>query len=53
MMHPGVRKQALEMQRRFEIDQISLYNATKKVRKGCSVCQVCNPDNRNVKREAQ
>ena len=53
MMHPGVRKQALDMQRRFKIDQISLYNAIKKVRKGCSVCQACNPDNRNVKGEAQ
>ena len=53
MMHPGVRKQALDMQRRFEIDQIGLYNAIKKVRKGCSVCQACNPDNRNVTGEAQ
>ena len=53
MMHPGVRKQALDMQRRFKMDQISLYNAIKKVRKGCSVCQACNPDNRNVKGEAQ
>ena len=53
MMHPGVKKQALDMQRRFEIDQISLYSAIKKVRKGCSVCQACNPDNRNVKGEAQ
>ena len=53
MMHPGVKKQALDMQRRFEIDQISLYNAIRKVRKGCSVCQACNPDNRNVKGEAQ
>ena len=53
MMHPGVMKQALDMQRRFKIDQISLYNAIKKVRKGCSVCQACNPDNRNVKGEAQ
>ena len=41
------------MQRRFEIDQINLYTAIKKVRKGCSVCQACNPDNRNVKGEAQ
>ena len=48
MMHPGVRKQALDMQRRFEIDQIGLYNAIRKGRKGCSVCQACNPDNRNV-----
>ena len=53
MMHPGVKKQALDMQRWFEIDQIGLYTAIKKVRKGCSVCQACNPDNRNVKGEAQ
>ena len=53
MMHPGVKKQALDMQRRFEIDQICLYNAKKKVSRGCSVCQACNPDNRNVKGEAQ
>ena len=48
MMHPGVRKQALDMQHRFKIDQIGLYNAIKKVRKGCSICQACNADNRNV-----
>ena len=48
MLHPGVKKQALDMQRRFEIDHIVLYTAIKKVRKGCSVCQACNPDNRNV-----
>ena len=53
MMHPGVKKQALDMRRRFEIDQIGLYNAIKKVRKGCSVCQACNPHNRNVTGEAQ
>ena len=53
MLHPGVKKQALDMQRRFEIDQIGLYTAIKKVKKGCSVCQACNPDNRNVKGEAQ
>ena len=53
MMYPGVRTQALNMQRRFEIDQIGLYNAIRKVRRGCSVCQACNPDNRNVTREAQ
>ena len=41
------------MQRRFEIDHIVLYTAIKKVRKGCSVCQTCNPDNRNVKEEPQ
>ena len=53
MMHPGVRKQDLDMRRRFEIDQIILYSAIRKVRKGCSVCQACNPDNQNVKGEAQ
>ena len=53
MMHPGVRTKALDMQRRFEIDEIGLYNAIKQVKKGCSVCQACNPDNRNVQREAQ
>ena len=53
MMHPGIKKQALDMQRRFEISQINLYTAIKKVRKGCSVCQACNPDNRNVPGEAQ
>ena len=53
MMHPVVKKQALDMQRRFEIDQINLYTAIEKVRKNCSVCQACNPDNRNVKGEAQ
>ena len=53
MLHPGVKKQALDMQRRFEIDHIGHYTAIKKVRKGCSVCQACNPDNRNVKGEAQ
>ena len=40
MMHPGVRKQALDMQFRFQIDEIGLYNAMEQVRKGCSVCQV-------------
>ena len=53
MMQLGVRKQALDMQRRLEIDQIGLYNAIKKVQKACSVCQACNPDNRNVTGEAQ
>ena len=53
MMHRGVKKQALDMQCRFEIDKIGLYNAIKQVKKGCSVCQVCNLDNRNVKGEAQ
>ena len=45
MMHPGVKKQALDMQRGLEIDEIGLYNATKQVKKGSSVCQSCNPDN--------
>ena len=53
MMHPGARKQALDMKRWFGIDQIGYYNAIKKVRKGCSVCQACNPDNQNVRGEAQ
>ena len=53
MLHPGVKKQALDMQRRFEIDHIVLYTTIKKVRKGCSVFEACNPDNRNVKGEAQ
>ena len=53
VMHPGVKKQALDMQRRFEIDEIGLYNAIKQVKKGCSVCQANNPDNRNVRGEAQ
>ena len=34
MMHPGAEKQALDMRRRFEIDEIALYNAIKQV-----VCQ--------------
>ena len=53
MMHPRVKKQALDMQRRFEIDKMGLYNAIKQVKKGCSVCQDCNPDNQNVRGEAQ
>ena len=51
MLHPWVRKQALDMQRRFKIDEIGLYNAIKQVKKGCSVCQGCNLDNRNVRGE--
>ena len=50
MLHPGVKKQALDMQRRFEIHHIVLYTAIKKVRKGCSVCQACNPDNLKMSR---
>ena len=53
IMHPGVKKQALDMQRWFEIDEISLYNAIKQIKKGCSVCKACNPDNQNVRGEAQ
>ena len=45
MMHPGVKKQAFDMQPRFVIHQIIPYNAIKLVKKGCSVCQACNPDN--------
>ena len=53
MMHPGTKKQALDMQSRFEIDRIGLYNAIKQVKKGCSICQACNLDNPNVRGEAQ
>ena len=53
MMHPGVGKQAMDMQRRFEINEIGLHNLIKQVKKGCSVCQACNPDNPNVPGEAQ
>ena len=53
VMHPGVRKQALDMQHRFQINEIGLYNAIEQVRKGCLVCQACNPDNLNVKEEAK
>ena len=53
MMQKGVRKQALDMQRRLEIDESGLYHAIKQVNKGCSVCQACNPDNQNVQGEAQ
>ena len=53
MMHPGVKKQASDMQRQFEIDEMGLYIAIKQVKKGCLVCQACNLDNQNVKGEAQ
>ena len=53
MMHPGVKKQAIVMQRWFGIDEIGLYTVIKQVKKGCSVCQACNPDNRNVRGEGQ
>ena len=53
MMHPGAKKQALDMERRFEIDDIGLYSAIKRVKKGSLVCQACNPDNRNVRGEAR
>ena len=52
MMQPGVKKQAIDMQRRFEIGGIGLYNAIKQVKRGRSVCQACTPDNRNVRGEA-
>ena len=53
MMPPGVKMQAIGMQRRFQINEIGLYNAIKQVKKACSVCQACNPGNRNVRGEAQ
>ena len=53
MMYAGVKKQALNMQRRFKIDEFGLYNDIKQNKKGCSVCQACNPDNHTVKGEAQ
>ena len=37
MMHPSVEKQASDMQRRFKIREIGLYNAIKQVKKGCLV----------------
>ena len=52
MMHQGDKKQVLDMQRRFGIDEIGLYNAIKQVKKGCSVCQASNPDNRNAQGKA-
>ena len=52
MMHQGVRKQAIDMQHQFEIDEIGLYNAIKQVKKGCSVCQACHLDNQNVRGKA-
>ena len=48
MMHPGVTKQALDLQHRLEIDEIGLYNAIEQVKKGCSVCQACDPHNQDV-----
>ena len=53
MMHRRVTKRALDMRRRFKIDEIGIYNATTQVKKGCSVRQACCPDNQNVKEEAQ
>ena len=53
VMHPGVKKQALDMQRLFKMDEIALYNTIKHVKKGCSVCQACSPDNQHVRREVQ
>ena len=41
------------MQRWLEMDDIGIYNAIKRVKKGGSVCQACNPYDRNVKGEAQ
>ena len=53
MIHPGVTKQALDMQRQFRIDEIGPYNAIKPVKKGCSVCQACSPDGQSDKRETE
>ena len=53
MMHPGVKKQALDMQRQFKMEVIGLYNAINQVKKGFLVCQAYNPDNRIVQGEAQ
>ena len=53
MMHPGFKRQAPDMQLRFEVDDIGLYNAIKQIKKGCSLCQACNPDNRSHQGEAQ
>ena len=53
MMHPGGKKQAIDMQRRFEVDEIGPYSAIKQVKKGCLVCQSCNPNHSNVRVEAQ
>ena len=53
MMHPGGTKQALDMQSRFQVDEIGLYNAIKQIKRGCSVCQACNPDNRSHMGEAK
>ena len=52
-MHQGVKKQALDMQRRFQLDEIGPYNAIIQVKKGSSVCQACSPDNRKVQGEAK
>ena len=49
MMHPGVRKKALDMQRRFQIDDTGIYNAINQVKQGCSGYQACSPDNLNVR----
>ena len=44
MMHPGVKKQALDMQRRFEFDQIGLYSAGQKGLLGLSGLQSRQPE---------
>ena len=53
MIDPRVEKHALNMKQRFEIEETCLHNAIKQIKKGCSVCQACNPDKQNVKEEAQ
>ena len=52
MMPPAVEMQALDMQRQFKVDEIGLYNDIKQVKKACSVCHACNPDNQKIKGEA-
>ena len=51
MVHPGAKKQALDMQRWFEHD-IGLYNAIKQVKTACLVCQEYHPYNWNIQGEA-
>ena len=43
MVHPRVSKQAPDMLRRFAFNDIGMWKALRAVRKGCAVCQVCNP----------
>ena len=45
MVHPGVRKQVTDMVKRFAIDDVDLWRSVRAVRKGCAVCNACNPRN--------